>query len=248
MQCSTGFDHHCPFLNQCIGEENYNRYFALLISFVVFMLFTTVISIYVLLEAHVVDGGWTGNFENVEKRWGRVLFDVLVVVLGIIGLIAGVGIYLTVLKLDIAIIRLNRTTTKFASRWSAGGSMPLRVEADFYPFEDEDATNKLKRVVDSRIFSMLNLNVARVFQALLDKAGPIVAAERKNDLVALIPKHPDENLKELFSALLPMDADAENGIHKKELQRAIEALELDVDDGTIEGLFKQFDTKLIKMV
>merc|ERR1712153_276711 len=58
-KCSTGFDHHCPFLNQCIGEENYNRYFALLISFVVFMLFTTVISIYVLLEAHVVDGGWT---------------------------------------------------------------------------------------------------------------------------------------------------------------------------------------------
>ena len=197
------------------------------------------------------------------------------VVLGIIGLLAGVGIYLTVLKLDIAIIRLNRTTIKFASRWSAGGSMPLRDEADFYPFEDEDATNKLKRVVDSRIFPMLSLNVARVFQALLDKAGPIVdarkshacprshttsfvrlvsseepsAAERRHDLFAASRKtlsfkstYGEENLKELFCLFLPMDADAESGIRKKELQRAIEALELDVDDGTIEDLFKQFDT------
>merc|ERR1712166_66749 len=38
-----------------------------------------------------------------------------------------------------------------------------------------------------------------------------------------------------------MDADAKNGIHRKELQRAIEALELDADDGTIEDLLERFD-------
>ena len=68
-KCSTGFDHHCPYLNQwssssiyhkcadsftvcSIGEENFVQFFFTLIFFTAFMFYTTALSLYTIAEAH----------------------------------------------------------------------------------------------------------------------------------------------------------------------------------------------------
>lgn len=38
-RCVSTFDHHCIWLNNCVGDENYPYFFVLVVSLVVFKLF-----------------------------------------------------------------------------------------------------------------------------------------------------------------------------------------------------------------
>ena len=50
-RCVDGFDHHCMWLNNCIGKENYSLFIYLLISFIIFSLFSTVSIGYICIKA-----------------------------------------------------------------------------------------------------------------------------------------------------------------------------------------------------
>merc|ERR1712086_608653 len=42
-KCVEGFDHHCPFLNQCIGSKNYAWFMTILTTYIALMLCSIVV-------------------------------------------------------------------------------------------------------------------------------------------------------------------------------------------------------------
>jgi len=51
-KCCSGFDHHCPYLNQCICEENYQPFFLLVTAFLLQMQIAAISCVYCLWEIH----------------------------------------------------------------------------------------------------------------------------------------------------------------------------------------------------
>merc|ERR1712178_473601 len=47
-KCVEGFDHHCPFLNQCIGDNNYAWFVTVLTFYNMLMIYTIVVGFYIL--------------------------------------------------------------------------------------------------------------------------------------------------------------------------------------------------------
>lgn len=73
-KCVTGFDHHCPFLNQCIGETNYKPFMALLFACAAVHILAIGVGMDVLFEM------WGDKVEtDAREKWGRSLFVCLIV-------------------------------------------------------------------------------------------------------------------------------------------------------------------------
>ncbi|KAG2393659.1 hypothetical protein C9374_007190 [Naegleria lovaniensis] len=112
MKCVQGFDHHCRWLNMCIGEKNYKIFF-------VFLTDTYFLLLYVFLAkvAYVIEGSI--NFEDFSKRllaiysFSHPIAHLVVVgVGGIVTLI--VALSLTQLFfLHIKLIYLKKTTYEY---------------------------------------------------------------------------------------------------------------------------------------
>ena len=51
-KCTTDFDHHCPYLNQCICGDNYQAFIVLVTCFLLQMLMGAISCVYCLWELH----------------------------------------------------------------------------------------------------------------------------------------------------------------------------------------------------
>lgn len=82
-KCVVGFDHHCPFLNQCIGTHNYFLFFTVLTLYNVFMFFIMGAGIYISYQT------WNPSIISFEagKVWGHIMFTVLVATMMVLALI-----------------------------------------------------------------------------------------------------------------------------------------------------------------
>mmetsp|Transcript_30901 Transcript_30901/g.30387 ORF Transcript_30901/g.30387 Transcript_30901/m.30387 type:complete len:161 (+) Transcript_30901:117-599(+) len=50
--CIERFDHHCPYLNNCLGYKNHKYFLVFLISFCIYLIFSTLT--YILLIAIII--------------------------------------------------------------------------------------------------------------------------------------------------------------------------------------------------
>lgn len=70
-KCVEGFDHHCPFLNQCIGTNNYFWFMAILTSYVALMVASIMWGLAILFQLHSKGDGVA---DYAKKVWGTELF------------------------------------------------------------------------------------------------------------------------------------------------------------------------------
>lgn len=82
-KCVEGFDHHCPFLNQCIGDNNYAWFVTVLTFYNALMIYTIVVGLYIL--ASLFTPGTRMGIDATHK-WGRTFFTLLTLVMMILPL------------------------------------------------------------------------------------------------------------------------------------------------------------------
>ena len=87
-KCVKGFDHHCPWLNNCIGDESYRSFLALIFLYLAHGLFSLGIAVSVLfLErkkfGNEGDGTATeDNMRSIEKFNGfRIALSIIFIVI-----------------------------------------------------------------------------------------------------------------------------------------------------------------------
>jgi len=71
-KCVEGFDHHCPFLNQCIGSDNYFWFMAILTSYIALMFASIAAGLYILIKLRVAPESGTSQYAS--NVWGEDLF------------------------------------------------------------------------------------------------------------------------------------------------------------------------------
>ena len=63
--CTEQTDHHCSFLNNCIGRRNYSSFIAFLVSAVICVLFAIGVSIAHLVQGSAQDGSFWDDWSNI---------------------------------------------------------------------------------------------------------------------------------------------------------------------------------------
>jgi hypothetical protein len=67
-RCIKKHDHHCPFVNNCIGKENYWKFFKFLVSVLVFSIIILIINI-----IFIVDEGLKGSIIKIVINFGIII-------------------------------------------------------------------------------------------------------------------------------------------------------------------------------
>eukprot|EP00915_Cephaloidophora_sp_WS-2016_P006709 GHVH01009067.1.p1 GENE.GHVH01009067.1~~GHVH01009067.1.p1 ORF type:complete len:503 (-),score=45.35 GHVH01009067.1:662-2170(-) len=107
-KCVNRFDHHCKWLNNCIGHSNYKSFICLLCTVVVYSLLNLIIVLIASLQYSDVPSRWT----NVFDFWSPVLFWIAMGVLLVVnGAVVTLGLQL--LTFHIFLIRKKLTTCEY---------------------------------------------------------------------------------------------------------------------------------------
>uniref|UniRef100_A0A7S4V6W9 Palmitoyltransferase n=1 Tax=Ditylum brightwellii TaxID=49249 RepID=A0A7S4V6W9_9STRA len=69
-RCIEGYDHHCPWLNNCVGGENYQLFFETLVSLSLFLFSQSAVLIGIIAAFYAGwDDGQTSSTEKRAKDW-----------------------------------------------------------------------------------------------------------------------------------------------------------------------------------
>lgn len=77
-KCVEGFDHHCPFLNQCIGKNNYVWFVTVLTLYNILMLYTIAVGFYLLVKLFTPHSRMAADATRI---WGKIFFAILVLLM-----------------------------------------------------------------------------------------------------------------------------------------------------------------------
>lgn len=114
-KCTTGFDHHCPFLNQCICDANYKLFFTILVLVNLVCLLAIGCGIWLITEAWR-DPDHSAVAKEAKRIWGTAMFSLLAATMVLLAL-GHLPFVLPLLNYHIYLCRLQRETGLFQATY-----------------------------------------------------------------------------------------------------------------------------------
>ena len=135
-RCVNGFDHHCDWINNCIGKQNYTKFIILLLSILIYSIYSSIFEFYSLYQVIVVSPSE---------------FLIVVIFSSIFGLVNSIVIILDayLIIMHIYLKYLNMTTYEF-------------IFQNLIKKSENTKTNKIKRVNEiSNITEISQTNILK---------------------------------------------------------------------------------------
>ncbi|KAK8810460.1 hypothetical protein WA158_007035 [Blastocystis sp. Blastoise] len=114
QKCIENFDHHCLWLNNCIGKSNYSLFISLLVACSIMLLINCLASIYLviifIINPSLADSTLFANYISISLPY--YVYMIILAVILIINIIP-LGYILQLLFFHIRLIYLHETTYSF---------------------------------------------------------------------------------------------------------------------------------------
>ncbi|KAK3157390.1 hypothetical protein QOZ80_2AG0121110 [Eleusine coracana subsp. coracana] len=92
-KCIDGFDHHCRWLNNCIGKTNYKGFFVLMASAVLLLIMQWLVGVLVLILCFMKRGEFSGQImSKLGSRFSTVPFVIVVLTCTLLAMLATIPV------------------------------------------------------------------------------------------------------------------------------------------------------------